>query len=128
MSGPTTDNKVANFFNELIAAMMKGGVQAAEVYVISVAPIFATPILKSILSWALGYVGTFLSVAGQKFADQVIIDIQTNREESNVMNAATELAIALDSGNQAAIDKAVGDASEAYRRAFNFDGWGTPVK
>lgn len=127
MSTPTTDNKAADILNGVISALMSGGEKAAEAYLTALDPtILTVPIIAWLMDEGVQWLGQVLSIAGQKFADNLVIDIQTNGEQSGVINACTELSLALASGNQTAIDKAKLDASSAYQAAFAFDGWSTP--
>lgn len=111
----------------IISALMKGGVTAAEAYIIALDPaVFAIPIVAWLMDEGIGYLAQVLEIAGEKFATAVVIDIQTNGEESAVVNAGTELAIANASGNQEAIQNAVKDATAAYASAIHWDGSATP--
>lgn len=127
MSTPTTSNTAANIINDVISALMSGGEQAAEAYLTALDPaILSVPIIAWLMDEGVQWLGQILSIAAQKFADNVIIDIQTNAENSEVINASTALALAIGSGDQSAIQNAVSNASAAYKAAFGFDGWATP--
>lgn len=113
--------------NNVISAFMSGGEAAAEAYLTTLDPaLLAFPPIAWLMDEAVGYLGQILSIAGQRFADQIVINIQTQGEESDVITAGTALAIANASGDQAAIAAAVTAASAAYKAAFGFDGWATP--
>lgn len=128
MSDPTTDNKVADFLNGIVNAFATGGEAAAKVYLVALAPgLFAYPLVGWIADELLSYLGQILSIAGQKFATQIVIDIQTNGEKSSVITAATAFQIALASGNSGAIQDAANTLSGAYGDLVHFDGWSTPV-
>lgn len=125
--GQDGKNVTAEIINELISAIMSGGEKAAEAYLTGLAPeVFANPFMQWLLDEGVQYLGQFLSIAGQKFADNIVIDIQVNGEKSAVMTAGSELAFAIASKNQGSIDKAVADISRAYQVAFKCDGWGNP--
>ena len=126
-ASPTTSNSAAEIMEQIVSAIMSGGVAAAEAYVLALDPaVLSIPIIAWAVDEGISYIAQFISIAGQKFVDGVVINIQTDLEDSNVVNAATELALAQGSGDQAAIAKAVADASAAYKAAINFDGWATP--
>lgn len=127
MADPTTDNKALEIINGVISALMSGGEKAAEDFIIALDPaLFGIPFVTWLLDEGVHYLAMVISVAGQKFADSVVIDIQTNGEESNVITATTALAIAQASGDAGAINNAIGVASDAYKKAFNLDGWSHP--
>jgi hypothetical protein len=127
MSGPTTDNTGADFLNTVISAFMSGGQIAAEAAITALdPPLLANPIAQFLLAQGVGYLGSILSIAGQKFGDALVMDLQTGSEKSNVLTAATALAIAQASGNQTAIAAAVANADAAWKAVTNFDGWSTP--
>jgi len=127
MSSPTTVNKATVFIEGVISALMSGGELAAEAYITALEPeIFGIPFFHWLMTEAVSYMGQFLQVAGEKFADNVAVDIQTKGEESDVITAATALAIAEASNDPVAIAGAVKAAGAAYKAAFNLDGWGNP--
>lgn len=126
MSSPTTTNSAADVLNGVISALMSGGVTAAETYLTGIAPeVMAIPILAWLADEGISYLAQVLTVAGEKFADQIVVNIQTNGEKADVLNTATALAIAIASKNASAISAATIAASAAYKSAFNFDGWAT---
>lgn len=127
LASPTTDNKALGVINGIISALISGGEKAAEAYIVALDPaLLGIPIINWIIDEGVGYLATIVSVAGQKFADALVIDIQTKQEGSNVITATTALAIAQASNDQKAIDAAIKAASSAYKTAFNLDGWSTP--
>lgn len=127
MGSPAADNTSANFLNTIISAFMSGGETAAETAITAADPeLFGNPVMQFFLDEGVQWLGQIISIAGQKFVDNVVIDLQANGEESGVMVAGTALALANASGDTNAISKAVADASAAYKAAFNFDGIATP--
>lgn len=127
MGAPTTDNKAAEIVNEVIRALMSGGVLAAETYLNTLAPgILQLPVVGFLLDEGLQYLAQALSVAGQEFATQIVIDIQTNGEASRVVTAGTALQIALASGDQSAIDGAAATLTAAYGDLIHWDGIARP--
>ncbi len=127
-AAPTTDNAALDFLNGVIGALMSSGEVAAEAYITASDPaLFAIPIVAWIIDEGVVYLGQILSIAGQKFGDALIIDFQTGSEQASVLSTGTALAIAQASGNAAAIASAVASASNAWKSAINFDGWGTPT-
>ncbi len=127
MSGPSATNSTADVINGIISALMSGGEVAAEAYITALDPVlFTPPIMQWLLDRGVQYLGQILSIAGQKFADQVVFSIQTQGEQADVITATTALAIAQASNDTAAIAGAVSAASAAYKAAFRLDGWATP--
>ena len=111
----------------MIGALFDGGRLAAEAYLAALAPeLFANPIVHWLEDEGLMYLESILRVAGEKFADGIVIDIETNGELSSVLVATTALAIAQASKDQTAIDQAIKETGDAYRKAFHFDGFGNP--
>lgn len=122
------DNQTANLLNQVISALMSGGVTAAEAELEILAPgLQEAPILGWLVDEGITYLAQVLSIASQKFIDSMVIDIQTNSEKSAVLTAVTELALAQATGNTSAIKKAVGDANAAWKAVIRFDGFGTPT-
>ena len=124
----SADNAAADLLNRVISALMSGGVSAAEAELAVLAPgLQQVPVVGWLIDEGITYLAQVLSIATQKFADAVVIDIQTNGERSAVLTAVTELAFAQASGSTAAITHAIGDANAAWKAAINFDGWSTPA-
>lgn len=120
---PTTDNKAAEILDGVISALMSGGEKAAEAYIIALDPaILATPFGTWLVDEGVSYVGQILSIAGQKFANEIVIDIQANGEQSSVITTATSLQYALASGDTAAITLATKNASDAWGGLIRWDG------
>lgn len=127
MSGGTTANRATTFIEGVVSAFVTGGDTAAEAFITSLAPeFFAIPFFHWLMTEAVSYMGQFLRVAGEKFADNVAIDIQIKGESSDVITTSTALAIAEASNDPIAIAGAVKASAAAYKSAFNFDGWGNP--
>ncbi len=102
---------------------MSGGEKAVEIYLTALAPeILGIPIVQFALDEIVQYVGQIISVAGQHFATQVVIDLQTRGEKSDVITTAVALQIALASGNQEAIDGASQNLKDSYARLIHWDG------
>lgn len=122
-----SDNRAAEIINGVISAIMSGGETAAEVYLTALAPeLFANPIAHWLLVRAIEYFGQMLSIAGQKFADNIVIDIQVHGETSDVITAGSALAFAIASKNQTSIDQAIANLGKAYQASFRLDGWSHP--
>lgn len=120
---PLPTNQVAAIINEVVAAFLSGGETAAEAYLTALDPaLLSIPFVQWILDWGVQYVGQIISVAGQQFATKIVIAIQTDGEQSNVVNGATALQLALGSGDQTAINQAAENLKTAYGALFSFDG------
>lgn len=123
MANPTTDNKLADFINGIINALIVGGEAAAEAYIISLDPtILAIPVVKVLIEGGLKYIGGFVYAYLARGATNLVIDIQTNGEQSKAVIAATALQMAIASGDQNVIKKAAQDASTAYGNLIHWDG------
>lgn len=121
------NNQAAEIIDNVIAALMVGGEKAAEVYITALDPgLLAIPIIAWLLDEGIEYLGHIVSVIGQKNATAIVIDIQTSGEESEVVAAGTALVYANASGNKEAIQNAVNDATNAYKKLFTYDGSYTP--
>lgn len=126
--GPQTDNKVADFMNNLINAFLQGGETAAEAYVVGLDPaILALPIVELLIKDGLSWIGNYIDAYLARAATGIVIDIQTNGEKSDALNAATALQFAIASGDQAAIQAAADNAAAAYKKLINWDGSATNV-
>jgi hypothetical protein len=116
---------ILNFLNAVIAAFMAGGEKAAEAYITALDPaLFGIPFVQWFVDFGVERLGQVMSVAGQKFVDGIVQDIVVKGEKSDVITAASALAFAKASGQQASIDEAVHNLAKAYKAAINFDGWG----
>ncbi len=124
----TTDNQTADILNCVIQALLSGGEKAAEAYLTALDPVLlANPIMSWLMDVGVQYIGQILSIAGQKFVDQLVIDAQVNYEKSGVLDAGTALTLAMASKDQAAIDMAKANLSAAYQAIISFDGWSHPA-
>jgi len=126
-ASPSLDNQTLEIINGVISALMTAGEDAAVAYLTALDPaILALPLCQWLLKEGIQYLGQIVSIAGQKFVDNLILDIQTKGEESDVIVATTALALAQASGNQGSIQQALQNAASAYKAAFNLDGWSPP--
>lgn len=124
---PTTNNVAAEVLDGVISALMSGGEKAAEAYLTTLAPeVLAIPIIAWIMDEGVHYIGQILSIAGQKFATQIVIDVQTRGEQSSVITTATALQFALSSGNASDIAIATQNASAAWANLIHYDGSAQP--
>lgn len=125
---PTANNQIAEFLDQFINALVTGGEVAAEAYITSLDPaLLAVPIIKWFVDQGVQYLGKLLSVATQKVITGLVIDIQTNGEESAVLTSATALALAQGSGDPAAVQNAVNDAIKAWGELIHWDGSAQPI-
>lgn len=124
---PSTTNTAAQFVNNVIEALMEGGLEAAIVYITGVAPeAMAVPIVGWAVREALIYLEQIVSVAGQKAATQIVIDVQTRGEKSSVITTATALQFALAAGNAEDIRLATDNAAKAIGRLVHYGGDASP--
>lgn len=120
-AAPTTDT-AAQIVGGVIQALMQGGEAAAETYLTAQFPWLANPIANSLLSLILGWIEKPIQTYMINSAAGVVIAIQTSAEQSAVVNAATALQLAQQSGNQAAIGQALAAAKAAYEKLGLWDG------
>jgi len=127
MRGPTATNAAAGVLNDVISAIMSGGVVAAEAYLTALDPaLMSIPIVQWLVDEGVGHLAQILTVAGERFGDSLIIDFQTGTEASDVLTTGTALALAQASGNETAIAAAVQAATDSWRSLIGYDGWATP--
>lgn len=124
---PTTENKAAAFVNRLIDAVFEGGEAAAITLIDAQAPgLLAIPILGWLIKQGISWLDGIASIASQKAATKIVIDIQTKGEMSSVLVTATALQIALQSGNDEDQKFAIQNATTAYARLIHWDGSARP--
>lgn len=124
---PATENKLAAFFNRLIDAIFEGG-EAAGIALINIeAPgLLAIPIVGWLLQQGISWLDGIASIASQKAATKIVIDIQTKGELSSVLVTATALQIALQSGDNEDQMLAIENATKAYANLIHWDGSAQP--
>lgn len=114
---------MADFFNGLIGALMTGGESAAEAYVLAMDPALLTiPPIKWLIDEGIHYIGGFITAFLARGATGLVIDIQTNGQNSSAVIAATALQYAIASGKQDAIKKATEEAAKAYGNLIHWGG------
>lgn len=114
---------MADFFNGLISALMTGGETAAEAYIAAADPaLMAIPPIRWLVDEGIQYLGNLVDVFLAKSATGIIIDVQTNGQNSSAVIATTALKFAEASGNKDAIKKAIAEASAAYKALGNWNG------
>jgi hypothetical protein len=102
---------------------MSGGVTVAEAYISTLEPgLLQVPLLGWLIEEGVTYLAQFLSTAEQNFIDNIVINVQTGEEKSDVISAAVAYQIALQSKDQAAIAQATTALMSAYKAAISFDG------
>jgi hypothetical protein len=123
MSAPSTDNAVADFFNNIISALIKGGDVAAEAYITTLDPaILALPPVALLVDQGVQYLGQIVNAYVAKGLTSIVIDVQTKGEESSCLQAALALQEAINKGDQDAINQAVQNASNAYGSLIHWNG------
>lgn len=123
MSDPSLENKMADFFNGLISSLVTGGELAAEAYIAGVDPaLMAIPPIKWLVDEGIEYLGHLIGAFLATNATNIVIDVQTNGQNSKAVVAATTLKYAIASGNKDAIAKAIKEATQAYADLGHWDG------
>ena len=126
ISLPETTNPLATFVDELIKAAISGGDVAVEAYLTAQAPFLALPVFEVILNYIITSVGTAVYKNMANIANDIVFDIQTNSENSTVLQAAIAAQAAKASGDQSAIDKANQDLINSLGNLIHSDGSATP--
>jgi hypothetical protein len=122
-STPSDTDKVATVFNTFLKAIATGGAQAGEVYVKSLDPALLTlPIISQLLDFGISEISNAIYGFIARSVTGLIIDIQTNGENSKVMSAGTALQLANASGNAQAIQLATTNMVQAWANEVFWDG------
>lgn len=98
----SSDTLVA-FVDKVIDALFTGGDIAAEAAITAEVPIFANPILQSMLDEVIGVISNAVERNLIESVNALVFDIQTNNENSAVVQAAQALKNAQTAGDQNAI-------------------------
>lgn len=104
------------------AAVFDVALKEAKAAIIAQYPGLALPVLQTLLSMALNWVGTFIYTALARLVTFTIIDLQTGAEKDAYLKAEGALRTAHLSGDAHAIDQAVQDYKAALARIIHFDG------
>lgn len=119
-------NTLADIVNGIISAINQGGLTAAEAYVTALNPaVFGEPIIAYFVDKGLGWLESLIAEIEVRDATAIVVDIQTNGEQSAVVQAGAALAFANASGDQDAISKAKQGLVTAYGGLIHFDGVAT---
>lgn len=100
---PQQTDAFATFIDGLIKAAVAGGSAAAELYVTAQLPIFADPILQSILDFIIGEIGSVTYKNAADIANLIVFNIQAQGENSSVLQASNAAQAAQASGDAAQI-------------------------
>ena len=123
MSDPTPVNSAADVVNGIIKAINSGGVTAAEAFVTALDPeLLGNPIVAYFLDKGIEWLADLIQQIEIRDATAIVIDIQTNGEQSAVIQAGAALAFANASGDKNAIEKAKQNLIGAYGSLIHFDG------
>jgi ABC-type cobalt transport system substrate-binding protein len=102
---------------------MTGGESAAEAYVTALDPaLLAEPFFAFVIDQGVSEVGSLLTGVFANMGITIVIDIQTNGEDSSVLQAATALQFANSSGNQNAINQSTQKLVQAWGSLIHWDG------
>lgn len=104
--------------NNVIAAVVKGGRSAGEAAAISAQPWLGSVFFKWFLDIGLNWICSFTDHNAEVFATNLIIDVQTKHENSQVY--LTLAAIVAQKGS--VDEKTIQKAKDAWRHAINWDG------
>jgi hypothetical protein len=119
---PTTVDATAKFFNELVAAAISGGEKGLEAYLAVAAPILEGPIVGVLTNEVISLIGQAVYTNLANLATALVIDFQTNGEESKAYQAVTNLNAAKAAGDANAIAKASQDFDNALGGLIHSDG------
>lgn len=99
----TSTDPAAALVDGIVSALFTGGEEAAQVYITAELPIFASPILSTLLSYFLGLIGNSIEKNVVNLANQIVFNVQADNENSAVLKAANALQAAQKAGDQNAI-------------------------
>lgn len=120
---PPPANKPAQTADSIIhAAVFDVALKEAKAAILAQYPGLAIPVIQTLLSMALNWVGTFIYTALARLVTFSIIDLQTGSEKDAYVKAESSLRAAHLSGDQNAINQAVTDYKAALARVVHFDG------
>lgn len=120
---PTQINVPATIVETVIQKAVYGaGRPALQLYLTTMLPFLGWPIIRQslglFLDWMCGFMYPFFSMP----AIRMVIDIQTNAENSAVKISIDELKKAQESGDQDAIEKAAAQFDANFGRLVHWDG------
>jgi hypothetical protein len=120
---PTEENQIATVLNKFLRILVSIGDKAAEDYLTSLDPaLLSLPIISNILDFGVSEIGNVIYTFMAESLTSIVIDIETNKEESSVVNASTALQLAQASGDTDAIQKAQANAVTAWSNLIRYDG------
>jgi hypothetical protein len=126
-SVPTDTDPVATAFNTFLNILITGGDAAAEAFLTGLDPgLLGAPIISAILDFGVAEFGKYLYNFLATMGTNLIIDIQTNGEESKVVSAGTALQLAEGSNNVQAIQQATQAMVAAWGSLIHYDGSASP--
>lgn len=127
MGDPSAVNTAAGVVNGIIDAINKGGVTAAEVFITGLNPaVLGEPIIAFFIDKGVAWLASIIEEVEIKDATAIVVDIQTNGEQSAVVQAGAALAFANASGDKDAIANARDQLIDAYADLVHFDGVAPP--
>lgn len=116
-------DKAAQTADDIIhAAVFDVAVKEAKAAIITQYPGLAIPVVQTLLTMALNWVGTFIYTALARLVTFSIIDLQTGSEKDAYLKAEGALRAAHLSGDANALNQAVTDYKAALARIVHFDG------
>lgn len=125
VSTPTTSNTLANIADGAIKAAISGGDVAVEAYLTAQFTFLGNPILAFILDEGVTELGSILQQNIVNIVNNVVIDIQTNQENSSVLQAAQAFQKAQSSNDLQAQAAATAALVIAYGNLVHSDGVAT---
>lgn len=122
MSDPQTTNQMATLLNGVVSAAVTGGDAAVEAYLTLQFPVLANPILGDLMDAFVSWAGSFLSTDLQNLVTALVIDVQTNGENSAVYQAAVQVVAAQKAGEKNAITTATQNLINSWSGLIHWDG------
>lgn len=119
---PTTVNTTANIVDGIIKAAIAGGDDAVEAYLIIQFPFLGWPIISLIFKAIVSGIGSSIQTNITGIANVLVIDIQTQGEQSSVVQAANQLSKAQAGSDPVATQAATDALITAYGNLFHNDG------
>jgi hypothetical protein len=106
----------------IIDAVYNGGVIAAQTYISSQVPFLALPVISTFVGWVLDGIESSVEKQTTLIVANVVDEVQTQMQNSAVVQATQALAAAQKSGDANAITQANQNAVTAWRNLGNFNG------
>jgi hypothetical protein len=124
---PTSTDLTANFVNGLVGAFISGDVTVVEAYIGAQVPVLEAPVVSLFTNEIITLIANAIKKNVSEIATAIVIDIQTNGEESAVNETFKNYQAAKLTGNQDEITAAQQAFINAAASLAHSDGSATNV-